>query len=175
MTEIATLRNPQPYQQGRLALVFHVRLHGAPARGERRRFYRRMRGQLAKRGYLMGQSAGFCAVIPEQGQAPRLARHGIVNWMIDQNSGMTVAVFEPTEICALIFGTFSQDLHQQLLALSMNSPADGAASSEDSAIHKRGQKYFGQTLLRRITEGVLLQSLYRWQALQPCIKEDANA
>ncbi len=180
MTDIPALRTVLTNPQAQHALVFLIRLNGAPSRGERRRFFRRMRRHLVNAGYLMGHSSGICAVIPLKGQGSRLARHEVVNWLLDQDTDIRARVFSPIELKGLIFGDFNPSLHGQLLESSMTDAVKGEddkagkAGEEGKSSDERGQKCSGQALLRRVIEGVLLQTLYRWQTLWTCVKEDAH-
>jgi len=174
MTDIPALQVLQPYRQARHALVFRVRLNGAPSCGERRRFFCRMRRHLAGTGYLMGHSHGICAVIPLEGQWSRLGRHEVMNWLLDQNMDMSVHVFMPHELPALLFGAFDPSLHAQLLAASVSNKDAMAQNDEEELRDERDPKCRGQALLCRVIDGLLLQALYRWQTLRTCMKEDAH-
>ncbi|MCV2356569.1 hypothetical protein LNV09_20705 [Paucibacter sp. B2R-40] len=183
MTDIPALQIVLNYLQARNALVFLVRLNGAPSRGERRRFFCRMRRHLVSAGYLMGHSSGICAVIPLEGQGSRLARHEVINWLLDQDSDIRARVFSPMELRVLIFGDFNPGLHEQLLESSMTDLVEGEddkagkareADKADKGSEEHRHKCSGQALLRRVIEGVLLQTLSRWQTLRTRIKEDAH-
>jgi hypothetical protein len=143
---------------GAFALLFYVRLHGAPSQSERNQFFKSMRRHMAREGYLMNHSKGWCVIAPLLGQSSRKSRHHTCDWLIDQKPGFTAEAYFPVNFRQLLTPKRVSDNSGSTPLFRSDGPDDllpqqdnmEALNAETAEIAER---------VRRVSEGLLLQSL----------------